>query len=101
MRVIELPASFGWHDHGKQFHAEIGAYAKTRGIGHLFAFGNMARSAADAYGKTARHFTEMDAMNHALKEILVPDMTVLVKGSRFMKMERVADALAAAPEEKH
>ena len=80
-------------DHGKQFHAEIGAYAKTRGIGHLFAFGNMARSAADAYGKTARHFTEMDAMNHALKEILVPDMTVLVKGSRFMKMERVVEQL--------
>ena len=80
-------------DHAKQFHAEIGAYAKTRGIGHLFAFGNMARSAADAYGKTARHFTEMDAMNHALKEILVPDMTVLVKGSRFMKMERVVEQL--------
>lgn len=80
-------------DNGIQFHAEIGEYARERGIGHFFTFGNMARSAADAYGKTARHFTEMDAMNHVLKDMLAPEMTVLVKGSRFMKMERVVEQL--------
>ena len=80
-------------DNGIQFHAEIGEYARARGIGHFFTFGNMARSAAGAYGKTARHFTEMEAMNHVLKDMLAPEMTVLVKGSRFMKMERVVEQL--------
>ena len=80
-------------DNGIQFHAEIGEYARARGIGHFFTFGNMASAAADAYGKTARHFTEMDAMNHVLKDMLAPEMTVLVKGSRFMKMERVVEQL--------
>ena len=80
-------------DNGIQFHAEIVEYARARGIGHFFTFGNMARSAADAYGKTARHFTEMDAMNHVLKDMLAPEMIVLVKGSRFMKMERVVEQL--------
>ena len=80
-------------DNGTRFHAEIGEYARTRGIGHFFTFGNMARSAAEAYGKAARHFTEIDAMNHVLREMLAPEMTVLVKGSRFMKMERVVEQL--------
>ena len=35
----------------------------------------------------------MDAMNHVLKDMLAPEMTVLVKGSRFMKMERVVEQL--------
>lgn len=80
-------------DNGERFHAEIGAYARVRGIGHFFAFGNMARAAADGYGKTAWHFTEMEAMNRVLKDMLAPEMTVLVKGSRFMKMERVVEQL--------
>jgi len=53
------------------------------------------------FGEGARHYCNVDKLIAAVDKELGPDTTVLVKGSRFMKMERVANALAAIPEEKH
>ena len=55
------------------------------------------------FGEGARHFCNIDKLIAAVDKDLGPETTVLVKGSRFMKMERVADALAvqATPGEKH
>lgn len=78
---------------GERFHVEVGEYAKERRIGHFFTFGEMARYASTAYGHDGRHFRDMDEMNAALRQMLESDMTVLVKGSRFMKMERVVNEL--------
>ena len=80
-------------DEGERFHAEIGAYARERRINHFFTFGEMARFASEAYGKGARHFMDLEEMNGVLKELTEPEMTILVKGSRFMKMERVVEKL--------
>ncbi|MGZ3254496.1 MAG: glutamate ligase domain-containing protein, partial [Burkholderiaceae bacterium] len=74
---------------GRQFHEEIGAYARGRGIRHLLTLGDLARYSCDAFGARGKHFSDIDAMNAALDTLVTPDATVLVKGSRFMKMERV------------
>ncbi|MDE2439702.1 MAG: UDP-N-acetylmuramoyl-tripeptide--D-alanyl-D-alanine ligase [Betaproteobacteria bacterium] len=86
-----------------QYHDEIGGYAKSQGIDRLFALGDTSQLAVRNFGEGARHFCNVEKLIAAVDKELGPDTTVLVKGSRFMKMERVADALAApvVPEEKN
>ncbi|HEX2530042.1 MAG TPA: UDP-N-acetylmuramoyl-tripeptide--D-alanyl-D-alanine ligase [Burkholderiaceae bacterium] len=78
---------------GLRFHEEIGAYAKARGIEYLLTLGELATHAAEAFGERGRHFGDIDTINRAIEAILTPMATVLVKGSRFMKMERVVQHL--------
>jgi UDP-N-acetylmuramoyl-tripeptide--D-alanyl-D-alanine ligase len=75
---------------GPQYHEEIGAYAQARGIEHVLVTGALARHMA-----TATHFDQFDELLAALDAKLgsKSDATVLVKGSRFMKMERVVQHL--------
>jgi UDP-N-acetylmuramoyl-tripeptide--D-alanyl-D-alanine ligase len=77
---------------GQQFHEEIGAYANSRGIDTVLATGELARHLA---GSGAQHFEQFDELLAALDSKLgsKSDATVLVKGSRFMKMERVVQHL--------
>ena len=78
-----------------QYHDEIGGYAKSQGVDLLFALGEATKAAVRNFGDGARHFCHVDKLIAAADKELGPETTVLVKGSRFMKMERVADALAA------
>jgi UDP-N-acetylmuramoyl-tripeptide--D-alanyl-D-alanine ligase len=50
---------------------------------------------AEAFGKGARHFAAVEEMIAAAREEVIANTTALVKGSRFMRMERVVQALAA------
>jgi UDP-N-acetylmuramoyl-tripeptide--D-alanyl-D-alanine ligase len=74
---------------GPAFHAEVGEYARERGIEQLFTLGDMA---VDMRG---RHFADVAALNAAVLAELGKVGSVLVKGSRFMKMERVVEAITA------
>ena len=74
-------------DQGPQFHAEVGAHARSRGIDAMFTLG--AQSAA----MQGRHFGDIEALNAAVRAQLPQVASVLVKGSRFMKMERVVQAI--------
>lgn len=79
-------------DQGEMFHNEVGALAKQRGIEAFFTFGDLAQTASAAFGKPAVHFGEIEALFNALDSCLMAQpstTTVLIKGSRFMKMERV------------
>lgn len=78
---------------GPRFHAEVGAYAKRKGLEHFFTLGQLARHAADAFGAGAMHSEDLDALVESLKKTMTPQTTALVKGSRFMKMERVVHEL--------
>jgi UDP-N-acetylmuramoyl-tripeptide--D-alanyl-D-alanine ligase len=79
---------------GPEFHQEIGAYAASRGIDTVLATGDLARHMA---ASGAQHYEQFDELLAALDQQLgsKSDATVLVKGSRFMKMERVVQHLIA------
>jgi UDP-N-acetylmuramoyl-tripeptide--D-alanyl-D-alanine ligase len=78
---------------GKNFHEEVGIHARRSGIEYLFTLGDLARHSASAFGTGAKHFDDLEELMRTLKTFLVPDSTVLVKGSRFMQMERVVQQL--------
>ena len=82
-------------DASGQYHDEIGGYAKSQGIDRLYALGDAAQQAVRNFGEGAKHFCNVEKLIAAVDKELGPETTVLIKGSRFMKMERVADALAA------
>jgi UDP-N-acetylmuramoyl-tripeptide--D-alanyl-D-alanine ligase len=77
---------------GPEFHEEIGAYAANRGIDTVLVTGALARHMT---GAGAQHHEQFDDLLAALDKQLgsKSDATVLVKGSRFMKMERVVQHL--------
>jgi UDP-N-acetylmuramoyl-tripeptide--D-alanyl-D-alanine ligase len=78
-------------EHGTDFHREIGAYARSKGIASLLALGEATRHAVTAFGAGGRHFNKA--------EELIPHVngrSILVKGSRFMKMERIVHALTGS-----
>ena len=75
-------------DQGPQFHAEAGRWANAQGIDDLYTLGAQAGLASQSFGK-GRHFDDIDALKQAVLAQLPNVKSVLVKGSRFMKMERV------------
>ena len=77
---------------GPEFHVEVGAYAAERGIEALYTLGDLSVHAARAFG-AARHFEDMDSLLAAVTAGVAGFQSVVVKGSRFMKMERVVEAL--------
>ncbi len=81
-------------DQGPQFHAQAGAKAQALGIGSLFTLGKLSAHAAASFAG-ARHFDTMPALIDAVTAQMPCMSSVLVKGSRFMRMERVVEALVA------
>ncbi|HEY8607222.1 MAG TPA: UDP-N-acetylmuramoyl-tripeptide--D-alanyl-D-alanine ligase [Noviherbaspirillum sp.] len=92
-RVLVLGDMGEVGDEGPQFHAEVGNYARDRGIEHLLTLGALAMHASSAFGPGARHFDDIDAISKAAEAMVSAGTTALVKGSRFMKMERVVACL--------
>jgi UDP-N-acetylmuramoyl-tripeptide--D-alanyl-D-alanine ligase len=89
-------------ERGPEFHREVGSYARERGVTGLYALGRMTLDAVAAFGPGAVHCADVDELVQALRPRLGPSSSVLVKGSRFMRMERVVQALAATqPEGAH
>jgi UDP-N-acetylmuramoyl-tripeptide--D-alanyl-D-alanine ligase len=78
---------------GPAFHREVGAFARATGIDRLLTAGALAAEAAAAFGAGADHFASVDALAQHVAATAGPDVTILVKGSRFMRMERVVSAL--------
>ena len=73
-------------------HAQMGLAAQQAGIDRLFALGDLTRETVDAFGPGATHFDHIDTLLAELESELNADTTVLVKGSRFMHMERVVQS---------
>ncbi|MCQ8897077.1 UDP-N-acetylmuramoyl-tripeptide--D-alanyl-D-alanine ligase [Limnobacter humi] len=76
------------------YHQEVGRVAKQLGVSKLYALGEATRHSVGSFGEGAQHFESLDQLIKTIIQCVQPGhWTVLVKGSRFMKMERVVDAL--------
>lgn len=82
-------------ERGPAFHAEVGAYARERGIESLWTAGPLCAEAAAAFGPQARHFEQVETLLAVLGAQAPEAVAIVIKGSRFMKMERVVAALQA------
>jgi len=83
-------------DRGSQLHAQAGLYAHSQGIEHLLATGSLSQSTVQAFvqaGGQAQHCLDSAALTHAIELALAHSASVLVKGSRFMRMEQIIEAL--------
>ena len=77
------------------FHYQIGIEANHFGIDQLLTLGSLSKHAAVGFGRGARHFSSMDALLVEAEKLLDSNVNMLVKGSRFMQMERVIRRLEA------
>jgi UDP-N-acetylmuramoyl-tripeptide--D-alanyl-D-alanine ligase len=81
-------------DQGPQFHAEMGEHARACGIEQLLTLGDQ------SVAMGGRHFDAIEPLNAAVLAELPRAASVLVKGSRFMKMERVVEAITARTQQE-
>jgi UDP-N-acetylmuramoyl-tripeptide--D-alanyl-D-alanine ligase len=80
-------------EHASDSHAHMGAYARDCGVKRLFAVGPQSSRAAETFGSGAEWFPTVDSLIRRLQAELSPGVTVLVKGSRINRLERVVEAL--------
>jgi UDP-N-acetylmuramoyl-tripeptide--D-alanyl-D-alanine ligase len=80
---------------GEEFHQELGRYAKERGVERVLAIGPLARNAARTFGAGGEHFESIEAAIARAQGLAARKGTMLVKGSRFMRMERMVEHLLA------
>lgn len=82
-------------DEGR-FHAEIGAHAAKSGVDVLVAVGPLAARMGDSFGGELHEIGNAAGAAALVGELLRPGDTVLVKGSRGVGLEVVAQGLQAA-----
>jgi UDP-N-acetylmuramoyl-tripeptide--D-alanyl-D-alanine ligase len=82
-------------DTASAMHAAIGVFAKRAGVERLFALGDLSAEAVRSFGDGGAHFATIEDLVAAIAGVLGRDTTLLIKGSRFMRMERVVEALGA------
>ena len=80
-------------DDAARLHAETGAKLRDAGVSRLLATGELSRNTVEAFGEGASWHRDIDDLTAQLKSELAAGMSVLVKGSRFMQMERIVNAL--------
>jgi murE/murF fusion protein len=86
-RVLVLGDMGEVGNNGPAMHTEVGAYARTRGVDTLLTLGEATRDSVLAFGQGAQHYDSPEQVCEALGKMKVTSL--LVKGSRFMRMERV------------
>lgn len=81
-------------DDAPKMHADIGAYAKQAGIAALYTLGELSQHMATAFGEGASRYDSPEALADVLGKAMDKNTVVLVKGSRFMRMERVVGLIS-------
>jgi len=76
-----------------QLHFEAGEYAKKARVDCLLAMGDLTKETVKAFGGGAQHFDIKEDLLDFLQTLLAKDVSILVKGSRSMKMEEVVEGI--------
>jgi UDP-N-acetylmuramoyl-tripeptide--D-alanyl-D-alanine ligase len=77
-------------------HADIGEFARGAGIERLYGVGPLSERAVASFGAGAQWFSDVMVLAQSLSSALSnagAEVRVLVKGSRFNRLERVVNAL--------
>lgn len=82
----------------EQLHSKLGLDAKASGIERLLTVGVESKRASKAFGDGSQHFADVSAVQQVLESELTESVTCLIKGSRFMQLDKLADALAVQGE---
>ena len=80
-------------DEQVELHRQVGEQARSLGVKHLLATGDLARHAVESFGEDAAFFTDRGQLVDKLQQEISEHSVVLVKGSRSMGMEQIVDAL--------
>jgi UDP-N-acetylmuramoyl-tripeptide--D-alanyl-D-alanine ligase len=97
-------------ERGQEYHREVGEYASERGIDYLFATGELTQESVLGFNQDktskqhAQHFEDVKTLSDemiarmkvrkaATDKSSDKKISILVKGSRFTKMERVVNYL--------
>jgi UDP-N-acetylmuramoyl-tripeptide--D-alanyl-D-alanine ligase len=83
--------------HAASSHAELGRYARDSGVARLFAMGPESSQAIRTFGPGGEWFADAESLIRRLEQEIAPGVTVLIKGSRVNRLERVVQALLEAP----
>ncbi len=79
-------------------HVQLGEMAKAAGVSRLFTIGKESEHASTAFGTGGQHFSDHATLQQHLENTLDQEVTLLIKGSRFMGLDTLADMLALAAE---
>ena len=99
-RILVLGDMAELGEKARYYHEQVGQYAQRRGIDNLFTLGVLSQSASEFYGAHGFHFDSVENLVDALQAELSSehrDISILVKGSRSSKMERVVEAIEVSP----
>ena len=99
VRVLVLGDMAELGEKARYYHEQVGAYAKEQGIDYLFSMGVLSRQASKLFEQQGFHADDVADLMSVLESVLINelrDITILVKGSRSSKMERVVEALEAS-----
>lgn len=85
----------------KQIHFVAGEKIRAAGIHYLLTLGDMSLATTEGFGKNAQHFTDRDKLIASLQPYLKNGMTILIKGSRSMHMEKIVAGIIPENELEH
>lgn len=99
-KILVLGDMLELGDRAEDWHRTLGTTAAEKGIDRLFCFGPLSQNTAESFGKGAECFDEHEKLTSALKKILHANATVLIKGSKAMRMGLVVESLLHADTKK-
>lgn len=92
-RVLVLGDMAELGDAASEIHTRVGELARRVGADRVFGIGDLTRHAVKSFGKGGVHYEDQSRLVDDLRKCMNKDMTVLVKGSRKMHMERIVEQI--------
>jgi UDP-N-acetylmuramoyl-tripeptide--D-alanyl-D-alanine ligase len=80
-------------ENAERLHFDVGVKANESGVNRLYVTGENSIASVKAFGEHARHFETHEELIKFLKSNMHDNLNILIKGSRYMKMEQVVESL--------